>query len=178
MAMNTNSRVRRHPVWLSALAMAAVMASSAVASAETLLMPKRDMLRGAQEVVWGITTLPNGTAFTIDFGDGSAPVNGNVVDRSYISFERTFALAGTFTVSLTVGGETATTEVRVYDAATLSAFDLRALNINRAIASGLRHLWTTRRVAPPSTPRRRPSGRPQAQDSATPPSRRSSCWRS
>jgi hypothetical protein len=143
MAMNTNSRVRRHPVWLSALAMAAVMASSAVASAETLLMPKRDMLRGAQEVVWGITTLPNGTAFTIDFGDGSAPVNGNVVDRSYISFERTFALAGTFTVSLTVGGETATTEVRVYDAATLSAFDLRALNINRAIASGLRHLWTT-----------------------------------
>jgi hypothetical protein len=142
MAMNTNNRGRRHPVWVSALTMAALVAGSAAASAETLLMPKRDMLMGAQEVVWGISTLPNGTAYSIDFGDGTSQA-GVVGDRSYIAFQKTYALANTYTVSLNVGGEIATTEVRVYDPASLNAFDLRGVNINRAIASGLRHLWTT-----------------------------------
>jgi hypothetical protein len=119
------------------------MAVSAVASAETLLMPKRDMLAGTSEVVWGISTLPNGTAFSIDFGDGSAPVVGNVTDRSYISFNKTYPLAGTFEITLTVGGEVAKTQVQVFEAAALSAFDLRGVNINRAIENGLRYLWTT-----------------------------------
>jgi hypothetical protein len=140
MAMNMRGPGRRLAVGV--LTVLAMTVGSAVASAETLLMPKRDMLTGTQEVVWGITTLPNGTAYTIDFGDGTSTF-GNVTDRSYIAFQKTYPLAGTYTVSMTVGGETATTEVRVYDPNSLSDFDERGVNINRAIASGLRHLWTT-----------------------------------
>src|SRR5690606_2395116 len=104
-------------------------------------MPKRDFLMGASEVVWGVTDQANGTAFTLDYGDGSADTVGNVADRSYIAFNHTYATAGTFTVTLTVGVEVATVVVNVYDASTLSAFDLRGLNINRTIQNGLRYLW-------------------------------------
>ena len=135
------SMVRRTAVWLgSALALLSFAASTA--SAETLLMPKRDYLMGASEVVWGVTTQANGTPFTIDYGDGSADTVGAVVDRSYIAFNHTYATSGTFTVTLTVGVEVATVDVNVYNGALLSAFDLRGLNINRAIQNGLRYLWT------------------------------------
>jgi hypothetical protein len=133
----------RHLIKSTTLAMAAIVATMSVASAETLLMPERDLLKGTSEVVWGISTLANGTAYTIDFGDGSAVVAGNVVDRSYIAFNHTYALAGTFTVTLTVGAEVATTKVRVYDPAVLSAAELRGVKINRAIEDGLRWLWVT-----------------------------------
>jgi hypothetical protein len=146
------NRLRRHGARiLAGLAALAVGMTATAVSAETLLMPKRDFKMSTQEVVWGVTTQVNGTAFVLDYGDGSAMQSGNVADRSYIAFTHTYAIAGTFTVKLCVGpgaalpacagGELATVEVRVYDPITLTPFDLRALNINRAIQDGLRYLW-------------------------------------
>ncbi len=125
------------------LALASIVAAAGVssASAETLLMPDRDYLKGASEVVWGISTLPNGSAYTLDYGDGSAAQAGSVGDRSYIAFNHTYASAGTFTVKLTVGAEVATATVRVFDGAVITAADLRGLKINKAIQDGLRYLW-------------------------------------
>jgi hypothetical protein len=126
-----------------------LLAASTV-TAETLLMPPRDFLAGANEVVWGVTTQANGTAFVLDYGDGSAQQTGNVADRSYIAFNHTYALANTYTVQLCVGvgaaipgcpGELATVQVQVFNGAALSDENLRNLNINRAIQSGLRYLW-------------------------------------
>ena len=138
---------------LAGLAALAVGMTATAVSAETLLMPKRDFKMAVQEVVWGVTTQANGTAFVLDYGDGSAMTSGNVADRSYIAFNHTYPIAGTFTVKLCVGAgaalpacagaELATVEVRVYDPVALTPFDLRALNINRAIQDGLRYLWVS-----------------------------------
>ncbi|MEP7183377.1 MAG: hypothetical protein ABI886_14435 [Betaproteobacteria bacterium] len=126
-----------------AFALVALMATASAASAETLLMPDRDYLMGTSEVVWGITTQANGTAFTLNYGDASPNTVGIVADRSYIAFNHTYTGPGPFTVTLTVGAEVATTHVRVFNAAVLSAADLRGLNINRSIEDGLRYLWVT-----------------------------------
>src|SRR5258708_5005876 len=77
------------------------------ASAETLMMPNRDMLMGTSQVVWGVTTLPNytgasPTTYSINFGDGSPNATGNVTDRSYLAITHTFTVAGTFTATLQV----------------------------------------------------------------------------
>ncbi len=121
---------------------ALVFLTASFASAETLLMPKREGRMGVPVVVWGITTLPNGTAFTLDFGDGSQQA-GNVADRSYIAFQHTYATAGTKKITLTVGGDpTASELIDIFDPAVISAFDNRALGINMAIQDGLRYLWT------------------------------------
>ncbi len=124
--------------------------TAAPVSAETLMMPTRDMLAGTSEVVWGITTLPlpNTTStFTIDFGDGTVTAPAAVADRSYIAVNHTYALAGVRTATLTVTNgattETATVTINVYNPASLSAFDLRNLNVNRAIDNGLRYLWVS-----------------------------------
>lgn len=111
-------------------------------SAETLMMPNRDTLTGTNTVVWGVSTLANGTAYTIDFGDGTI-ANGVVADRSYIAFNHTYALANTYTATLTVGAETATVAIRAYAAADLTPENLRGLNVNRAIQDGLRYQWTS-----------------------------------
>ncbi len=148
---------RANAIRLGGLMALLLVVSVSAVSAETLMMPNRPALRNASEVVWGITTQANGTAYTMDFGDGVV-VNGNVADRSYINFNHTYALAGTFTATLTVGVESATTQIAVYDAAVLSAFDLRGVNINRAIENGLRYLWVNQSIAPPSTPSTRPMG--------------------
>lgn len=137
MAMLRNGVVRL----AAALAFVGTAMATSV-SAETLMMPNRQMLKNTQEVVWGVTTLPNGTGYTIDFGDGTNAA-GNVVDRSYIAFTKTYAAAGVYTATLTVGAEVATVTIEVFDGALLSAADLRGLNRNRAIQSGLRYLWTT-----------------------------------
>ena len=133
--------------WLAVITALLLSAFAPVATAETLMMPDRDMLMGTSEVVWGITTLANGSTFSIDFGDGSAPATGTVTDRSFIAVNHTYAASGTFTGKLTVvnGGttENATVQLQVFNSATLSAFDLRNLNVNRAIQDGLRYLWTT-----------------------------------
>jgi hypothetical protein len=138
----------------SAIALLVLMAATS-ASAETLLMPKRDFLKGSPEVVWGVSTQPAtaATTFDLDYGDGSAHTTGNFgaggMDRSYITpvVPHTFALAGTFTITLTtVNGattETATVQVNVYDGATLTPDNLRGLNINRAIQDGLRFFWSS-----------------------------------
>ena len=113
------------------------------------MMPDRDMLAGASEVVWGITTLPNGAATTyqINFGDAPPAPFAAVGDRSYIAVNHTYALSNTYTVTLTVKNgattETATTTVNVYNGGSLSAEALRELNVNRAIQNGLRNLWVT-----------------------------------
>jgi PKD repeat protein len=128
-----------------------VIAASA-ASAETLMMPNRDMQMGVSEVVWGITTLPNaGTTFSIDFGDGSVTAFAAVLaagrDRSYINLNHTYALANTYTATLTVRptagpDETATVTIRVFDRNALNDVEKRGLDVNRAIENGLRYLWT------------------------------------
>jgi hypothetical protein len=104
------------------------------------MMPNRDTLTGINTVVWGVTTQANGVAYTMNFGDGTI-VNGNVVDRSYIAFDHTYALANTYTATLTIGAESASVQIQAFSAATLSAFDLRGVNINRAIEDALRYLW-------------------------------------
>ena len=126
----------------AAVAMLAFVAAVSAVSAATYLMPNRDFLMGTSEVVWGVTTQANGTAFTLDYGDLSAPTVGTVADRSYIAFNHTYANSGPFTVTLTVGAESATSTVRVFNPALLTAAELRGLNINRAIEDGLRWLWT------------------------------------
>jgi len=142
--------------WLTALV---VCFAASAASAETLLMPKRDMLANVAggEVVWGITTQANGTAFLIDYGDGTTSAGADcgadtVGDRSYIACNHNYVLANTYTVKLCVGpgaalpacpGELATVDVNVYNGPALAPEALRNLNVNRAIQDGLRYLWTS-----------------------------------
>jgi VCBS repeat-containing protein len=131
----------------ASLVTALTLAFTVAASAETLLMPKRDGIRNQQLVIWGVTTQANGSAFTLTYGDGTQ-VTGSVVDRSYIAFTKTYAAAGTYTVTLTVGAEPAAqVEIRIFDPATLpggvNGEAARALRINMAIENGLRYLWTS-----------------------------------
>jgi hypothetical protein len=138
----------KRPFGLGCVVGLMLLIGASAASAETLLMPKRDFLMSTSEVVWGVSTLPSvvGSTYDLDFGDGSAHATGNLstTDRSYIAFNHTYALSGAFTVTLSVTNgstETATVPVNVYNAALLSAADLRGLNINRAIQDGLRYFW-------------------------------------
>ena len=129
------------------MATIAIAAMAPAASAETLLMPDRDMQTTVSEVVRGITTLPNGSStYDIDFGDASAHASGAVGDRSYIAVNHTYALAAanvTVTLKVTNGAtvETATATVNVYNRAALAADAARQLDINRTIQNGLRYLW-------------------------------------
>jgi len=117
-----------------------VAMTAATASADTRIMPNRQALMGTSIIVWGNTTQANGTAFTLDCGNGST-TSGPVVDRSYIQMSCTYSSANSFTATLTVGAETATATIAVVDPATASAFDLRAAKINMAIEDGLRYLY-------------------------------------
>ncbi|HEX6164790.1 MAG TPA: Ig-like domain-containing protein [Vicinamibacterales bacterium] len=137
------------PSLLKRVLVAAVMValSATAAFADTLLMPKRDGQKGQPMVVWGVTTLANGTPFTLDYGDGTSTV-GTVVDRSYIAFPKTYNPSGavtTYTVKLTVGSEQATVDVRILDPGLLpggvNGEAARGLRINMAIENGLRYLW-------------------------------------
>ena len=119
------------------------------ASAETLMMPGRDMLTGSQ-VVWGVTTLANHTTVTpttysFNFGDGTPNATGTVTDRSYIAVTHNFAASGTFTATLEVTRdgvtETASTIVRVFEPTLISPEQIRGVRINSAIEDGLRYLW-------------------------------------
>ena len=112
-----------------------------VASAVTLVMPDRQALVGTPVVVWGNTDQANGTADSIDCGNGTMVPGPTVTDQSYIATTCTYAAAGMFNATLTVGAETATAVIDVRDPAVLSAFDLRAVKINMAIEDGLRFLY-------------------------------------
>jgi len=95
---------------LTLLTVCLLAITASAASAETLMMPNRDMLMGTSQVVWGVSTLPNNTSgspttYSINFGDGSVNAAGTVTDRSFIAFNHTFAIAGTFTVTLQVSNQ-------------------------------------------------------------------------
>lgn len=111
------------------------------------MMPDRDARTTAPVVVWGVHTQAAGTACSLDFGDGSPAQNCTGVDRSYIAYPHTYATQGTYTATLTVGSETATTTVRAFNPALFTdggaaGFNNRNLGINMAIQDGLRFLWT------------------------------------
>ncbi|MBL8307610.1 MAG: hypothetical protein JNM33_13010 [Rubrivivax sp.] len=135
----------------SALALVASAALVSGASAETLLMPSRDARTTAPVVVWGVHTQPAGTPCALTFGDeattGLPPFNCTGVDRSYIAQAHTYPGQGTYTARLTVGLETTTTTIQVFDPALLiggaAGDNNRSLGINMAIQDGLRYLWTT-----------------------------------
>ena len=91
----------------------------AAASATTLIMPNREALMGTPVVVWGNTTQANGTAYSIDCGNGTVTPGPTVTDQSYISGTCTYAAPGTFNAKLTVGAEVATAVITVGDPATL-----------------------------------------------------------
>jgi len=111
-------------------------------TAETLMMPDRDALKGEDVVVWGVTTL-TGVNYTLACGDGTV-ATAAVADGSYIAMVCNYVAGGTFTATLSVdgGAETAAADVAVFDAALLSADDQRSVRVNLAIEDGLRWLWT------------------------------------
>jgi hypothetical protein len=111
------------------------------ASATTLIMPDREALVGTPVVIWGNTTQANGTADSIDCGNGTVVPGPTVTDQSYIATTCTYAAAGTFNAVLTVGAETATAVITVRDPATLTPFDLRNTKVNMAIEDGLRAIY-------------------------------------
>lgn len=137
--------------WSRNLALASLGLAAAVstASAETLLMPSRDARTTAPVVVWGVTTQAMGAGLpcSLDFGDLSPAFNCTGVDRSYIAQAHTYANQGTYTVRLTVGLETTTTTIQVFNPALLvggvSGDNNRSLGVNMAIQDGLRFLWTS-----------------------------------
>jgi hypothetical protein len=124
------------------MAASIVAITAATASADTRIMPTRQALKGVDVIVWGNTTQANGTAFTLDCGNGVS-TSGTVADRSYIQRTCNYANAASFTVTLTVGAEVATATVGVVDPAVAPAFDLRAAKINMAIEDGLRFLYSS-----------------------------------
>jgi hypothetical protein len=132
---------------MPAVAAIAIAATASTAWAETLLMPNRDARTTAPVVVWGVHTQAAGTACALDFGDGSAVQNCTGVDRSYIAFAHTYALQATYTATLTVGAESATTKIQVFDPTLMvggvGGDNNRSLGINMAIQDGLRFLWTS-----------------------------------
>src|SRR5262245_23094031 len=125
----TSTQFKRRLVAVCMALVIVALGLAASASAETLLMPDRDIVMNtaAQQVpavLLRVTTLPNHTSgspttYSINFGDGSAPATGNVTDRSYIAVNHPFALAGTFTITRQVTNagitESATATVRVFD---------------------------------------------------------------
>jgi hypothetical protein len=127
------------------LALLAIMATVSAASAETLLMPNRDARQGVPVVVWGVHAQAQGTVCALDFGDLSGIQNCTATDRSYIAFPHTYASQGTYTIRLTVGTETTTTTIQVFNPALLiggaAGDNNRSLGINMAIQDGLRFLW-------------------------------------
>ena len=143
------SRIFRSLLKNATLAMVviAIAATASTAWAETLLMPNRDARTTAPVVVWGVHTQAAGTACSLNFGDGSALQDCTGVDRSYIAFAHTYVLQATYTVTLTVGAEVATTKIQVFNPALFAdggavGDNNRSLGINMAIQDGLRYLWT------------------------------------
>jgi hypothetical protein len=110
------------------------------ASATTRIMPDRLAFTNEAIVLWGNTTLADGTALTLDCGNGQTTA-AVVADESYIFRSCTYATPGPFVASLTVGGETANVDITVVDPTTLTEAEQRNANINMAIEDGLRFLY-------------------------------------
>src|SRR5947199_5245062 len=76
---------------LALMAAGIVAIAATTASADTRIMPTRQALKGVNVVVWGNTTQANGTAYTLDCGNG-AVTSSNVADRSYIQVTCNYAI--------------------------------------------------------------------------------------
>lgn len=136
-------RIRRAAGRVGALAGLTLMLAASSASAETLMMPNRDATMNAPVVVWGISNL--GGNYVINFGDGSSTASTPISDGSYIALAHTYTTPGVKHATLTVGAETASVDITVFDttpAGGLTASEIRALGINSTIQDGLRYLWT------------------------------------
>ena len=139
--MQGSQRVSR----LVLMAAGVVAMAAASASADTRIMPTRQALVGTPIVVWGNTTQANGTAYTLDCGNGttfSGNLGGANPERSYIFMSCTYGSANSFTATLTVGAESASTTVAVVDGSVMSPA-VRAAKINMAIEDGLRFLYSS-----------------------------------
>lgn len=139
-------------VALSAMSMA-LNAHARTATSTVLMMPNRDAMMNTPVVVWGVSTQAAGTAFVLDFGDGSTPVTGTLTadgtssattkDRSYIAFSKTYTARGRYTATLVVGNESDTVTLQVFDPSyRMSADAIKQLETNMAIQDGLRYQWT------------------------------------
>jgi len=124
-----------------ALTFALLLVLPGFAIAETLMMPDREGLVGEDVVVWGASDQV-GANFTIDCGNGSTQ-NGTVTDGSYIPFVCNYGAEASYTASLTVGGESDSAEIAIFDPALIDDFTERGVRINMAIEDGLRWLWFT-----------------------------------
>ena len=101
----------------------------------------RIVLSGSEVVVWGNTDRPNGTDYTIDFGDGDSSGPTPIADQSYIAEVHTYTTAlpvETFDATLTVINQTKTVTITVIDPDALDAEQLLEANIETAIEDGLR----------------------------------------
>lgn len=136
--------------WLRPVGVVAIMFASllgvGVPSAlagpgDVVTMNDRDALMGTALVVWGNTKHPNGSAFTLDYGDSTPPLAGVVTDQTYIAAQHAYTAAGIYTATLTVLGDSDTVIIEVFDAAALTPANLRSLRINMAIEDGLRNLY-------------------------------------
>lgn len=141
----------------AALMLGLVLGAASTAAAgpgDVVLMPDRDALQGVTLVIWGNTASTNaGGAYTIDFGDTTSSA-GTVTDPSYIAVNHTYATAGVYTVTMTIGGDTDTAVIQVFDGGAMTAQNLRSLQINMAIEDGLRYLYYSQnnRAAAYTTP--------------------------
>jgi hypothetical protein len=137
------SRLLRFVVALTLLAFAGSSIGKAAAG-DVVLMPDRDAVTTAAVVIWGNTNAGNiGMPYTINFGDATPPAAGVVTDPSYISVTHTFATPGVKTVTMTVGADSDTATIEVFDPSTLSAENQRNVRINMAIEDGLRYLYVS-----------------------------------
>jgi hypothetical protein len=148
------SRAIRFVVALALLAITSGTLTKAAAG-DVVLMPNRDALTGTAIVVWGNTAAGNiGQAYTINFGDASPNAVGVVADPSYIAVTHAWASPGTYTVTMTVNGDSDTATVSAFDFSTLTAENQRSIGINMAIEDGLRYLYVSQdnRMAAYTTP--------------------------
>jgi hypothetical protein len=107
-------------------------------------MPDREAFMGSAVVVWGNPTLAGGTAYTLDYGDGNSVAGAvNANSQSYIAHTHTYTAAGTYTATLTIGASSASVDIAVVDATTLSTSQLEDQQINNAIQDGLRYMYTS-----------------------------------
>ncbi|WP_405242524.1 Ig-like domain-containing protein [Lentisalinibacter salinarum] len=127
---------RRRPL---AIAFALLLLVPGFAVSETLMMPDREGLVGEDIVVWGATDQA-GANYTIDCGNGTTQ-NGTVTDGSYIPFVCNYGAEASYTATLTVGAESDTAEIAVFDPALIDDRTERGVRINMAIEDGLRWLW-------------------------------------
>jgi hypothetical protein len=131
----------RWEIFQRAVLGAALACLPALGLAETLAMPDREGLVGEDVVVWGVTDQAGN--YEIDCGNGATSGSFAVTDGSYIAFVCNYAAQGTFTATLSVGAESDSADVAIFDETLLSAFDARGVRINMAIEDGLRNLWVT-----------------------------------